>query len=71
MAEFIDDVMREAREAGGVEALRSRLSECLATRNRHSWRELRTNVEQDASYCEHCLIVSLNNVEFWPVEPER
>ena len=66
---FIEDVMRELQEAGGVESARARLNECLIAHRGHDWRDLRPDGTPGASYRARCLIVSLSNVEFWPVEP--
>ena len=67
MERFIDDVVRHLQTAGGVEAVRPRLDECLNARKGHSWEELRTNVIPPAAYCTHCLLVNFRGVEFWPV----
>ena len=67
MEQFIDDVMRSIQAAGGVEAVRPRLNECLNARKGHSWAELRTNVVPPAQYCTHRLLVDFRGIEFWPV----
>ena len=65
---FIEDVMRELQEAGGVESARARLNECLIAHRGHDWRDLRP----DGTAREQLRALSdreSNNVEFWPVEP--
>jgi hypothetical protein len=66
---FIDDVMGQL--AGmDMASLHQRRQECTAA-GAHRWRELQTNVVPPATYCEHCLLVSLKGLEFWPVAPNE
>jgi hypothetical protein len=69
MADFIADVSQELQDKGGIGWAHKQVAICLAGKG-HRWRDLRTNVQPPASYCENCLLVSLNEHEFWPVPPK-
>lgn len=74
MARFLEDVEREIRELGGVNALGPRYADCLS-QGSHTWVELETASSPSARrmvrYCEDCKVVDVYGHEYWLVPPVK